>query len=94
MRPCSKPIPQVAENTNLSVSKDSMFRMSDNQRQLDADFETSSEARLESLSTFTCSVDQGRPRVPPIPQQAENGRAFKCEYCAQTMKGMTRQQWK
>lgn len=89
----TKSIQQIADTTKSPVSQDSMSRMGDNQRQPDADFETSSEATFASFSTLTL-VNQGRPRVPPIPQQAENGRAFRCEYCAQTMKGMTRQQWK
>lgn len=91
---CDKTIRQIADTMKLSVSLESMFRMGDNKRQPDADSETSSDAKLASFSTSTSLVNQDRPRVPPIPQQAETGRAFKCEYCAQTMKGMTRQQWK
>lgn len=91
----SESIPQVTEITTSSFAKDSTFSRSEMQRQSDAAHETSSEATFASFSTSTSAVNQGRPRVPPMPRQAENGNPFRCEYCAKTIKGMiTRKQWK
>lgn len=91
----SESIPQVTDPTKLSFSKDFVFSKKDLQKQPHEDFSKSSEATFEILSTSTSMVNQGRFRVPPLPQQAENGNAFRCEYCAKTIKGLfTRRQWK
>lgn len=57
--------------------------------------ETSAEESFAMFSASTSTVNQGRPRVPPLPEKAGNGNPFICEYCAKTVSGVsTRRQWK
>lgn len=91
----SELIPQSTDLTRVSFSKDSKISRGEIQRQPEAKFGPSSEATFKSFSTSASVVDRSRPRVPPMPHQAEKGHTFKCEYCGQTMKDLiTRQQWK
>lgn len=90
----SKSIPQITDTTKSTITQDSIFSRDILRQKDDTDLETSSQASYASYSTSN-SMYQGRPRVPPLPEQAASGGAFECEYCAKTIDGVfTRRQWK
>lgn len=48
-----------------------------------------------SFSTSYSAITEGRPRVPPLPDEAVDGQSFRCLACHQTLSGITtRNQWK
>ncbi|RYP71834.1 hypothetical protein DL771_004546 [Monosporascus sp. 5C6A] len=48
-----------------------------------------------SFSTTLSAVNMGRPRLPPLPEEALEGRPFSCLACHQTLTGgLTRSEWK
>ncbi|KAL2844406.1 hypothetical protein BJX68DRAFT_242960 [Aspergillus pseudodeflectus] len=47
-----------------------------------------------SFLSTTGDEMKGRPRVPPLPQEGENGRPFQCPYCGKLVSLRNRIQWK
>jgi hypothetical protein len=57
--------------------------------------ESQSFATLASFSTSYSTINEGHPRVPPLPDKAADGRPFTCLACHRTLTGITnRVAWK
>ena len=57
--------------------------------------ESRSYATFASFSTSFSAISEGRRRVPPLPEEAADGRPFTCLACHQTLTGITsRAAWK
>lgn len=96
----SSGVPKLTEITMSTRIQDSVFDIStpmpkDTYSKQVINFnDAASRATYASFSTSLSTTDQGRPRVPPVPEEAEKGLPFDCIACSTKLQGTDRRAWK
>lgn len=101
--PFSSSIPKLTETTKSMEISDPVFDILSSPskpkitstKEVSNFKDTASVTTYASYSTSLSAADQGRPRVPPLPQEAERGLPFDCLACYAKLVGITdRRAWK